>query len=559
MPENMQGRQSLILQGNEAIALAAVHAGVSSAYAYPGTPSTEIMEYLLKLKAKQWFPHAAWCANEKTAYEQGLGVSLVGKRALVAMKHVGLNVAADPFMSSTLVSLQGGLVLVVADDPGMHSSQNEQDTRIFADFAHIPCLEPATPQQAYDMTFEAFDLSERFGVPILLRLVTRLSHSRSAVNVRAGDPGREIREKTPKKAANAANWILMPANAKRQWHALLEKQREFQEFSEQTPYNTLENTGEVSELGVITTGIAREYFLEEKAELAALSGAPAHLHVGVYPFPAEKIRKLAARSKRIVVLEEGYPFVERYLRGILEPAGAQSLTIEGKLSGLLPIEGEMTPELARQALGLPPRKGASFESFGLSLKGRPPQLCKGCPHGDMFAALKPALAAFPQSLVTSDIGCYTLGALEPYSAIESCVCMGASIGMAKGAAEAGFYPVVAVLGDSTFLHSGMTGLLDAVSANTNLTLVILDNEAVAMTGGQKTLIPSKRLKDVVLGLGVSPDHLKIVEAHRTKIKDNTEILRKEIEYPGISVVIAVRECVETAVRSKKQAVQGSAL
>ncbi len=547
------GTKSLILQGNEAIALGALHAGIVSAYAYPGTPSTEILEYLLKLKAKQGFPHAAWCANEKTAYEQGLGVALVGKRALVTMKHVGLNVAADPFMSSTLVTLHGGLVLAVADDPGMHSSQNEQDTRVFADFAHIPCLEPATPQQAYDMTFEAFELSERFGVPVVLRLVTRLSHSRAEVSVRDGDPGQVIRSKPPTKAAKSSDWILMPANAKRQWHGLLEKQKVFQKFSEETSHNPLTHLDGGSELGVITTGIALEYFLEEKAELPQ---TPAHLHIGAYPYPTEKIRKLVARSKRVVVLEEGYPYVERYLRGIIEPPSGSSAQIGGKLSGLISIEGEMTPEIVRVALGLPERALTDFSSFGLELKGRPPQLCKGCPHGDMFFAIKPALEGFPQSLVTSDIGCYTLGALEPYSAIESCVCMGASIGMAKGAAEAGVHPVIAVIGDSTFLHSGMTGLLDAVASNTNMTLVILDNEAVAMTGGQKTLIASSRLKDVVLGLGVAPEHLRLVEAHRTKIKENTDIIRQEIEYPGLSVVIAVRECVETAVRSKKSKSEG---
>ncbi len=539
------------MQGNEAIATAAIHAGISSAYGYPGTPSTEVIEFLIKQKTQLGFPHAAWCANEKTAYEQGLGVALVGKRALVSMKHVGLNVAADPFLSSTVVSIHGGLVIAVADDPGMHSSQNEQDTRIFADFAHVPCLEPATPQQAYDMTFEAFELSERFGVPVILRLVTRLSHSRSAVSVRVGDPGKEVRTQPTKKTSHPANWILMPSNAKRQWHELVEKQASFQSFAENSPYNTLALPNEspaVADLGVITTGIALEYFLEEKSELV---NTPAHLHIGVYPFPVEKIRKLASSCKKIVVLEEGYPHVERHLRGIL----STPIEVVGKLSGLISIEGEMNPETVRTALGLPKREVAKFNLSGMNVMARPPQLCKGCPHGDMFFAIKPAIAAFPESLVTSDIGCYTLGALEPYSAIETCVCMGASIGLAKGAAEAGFFPVIAVIGDSTFLHSGMTGLLDAVSANTNMTLMILDNEAVAMTGGQKTLIPSSRLKDVVLGLGVLPEHVKVVGAHRRLIAENTEVIKREIEYTGLSVIIAVRECVETALRGKKEKIQ----
>lgn len=527
----------MVLLGDEAVALAAVHSGLSAAYAYPGTPSTEIMEYLLRYRRGHGGPHAAWCTNEKTAYEEALGVSFAGRRAMTSMKHVGLNVAADPFMNSAIVSVNGGLVVVVADDPGMHSSQNEQDTRYYADFARIVCLEPADQQEAYDMTREAFDLSERFAIPVLVRLVTRLAHSRAVVRVR------DARAENPvKKAPVASSWILLPANARSQWHQLLERQPRFLEWSEDSAFNHLRLDDERRDLGVVTTGIARNYYVEN---LDALGYVPSHLHVGAYPVPVEALRRLVGHVSRVLVLEEGYPFVERMLRGVVSPG----VEILGRESGAVPPDGELTPDLVRRALGL--RERAGQEIPGLSLPNRPPQLCAGCPHADSFDAIKEAIAEFQSPVVTSDIGCYTLGALPPYSAVESCVCMGASVGMAKGAAEAGLKPAIALIGDSTFLHSGVTPLMDAVAADTDMTLIILDNETTAMTGGQPTILPPSRIEKLVLGLGVDPAHCRVIEAHHRHTDENREVIRKEVGHPGLSVVIAVRECIETLKTRKR--------
>lgn len=532
-----------VLLGDEAVALGAVHAGISTAYAYPGTPSTEIVEYLVRYEQKHGAPKAVWSTNEKTAVEMGLGTSMVGRRTLVAMKHVGLNVAADPFMNSAILDINGGVVIAVADDPGMHSSQNEQDSRYFADFGRVFCFEPTNQQEAYEMTREAFELSERFHVPVLLRLVTRLAHSRAVVETREG-----LAEKPLNKTANALGWTLLPANARRQWHQLLEMQTEMKAYSESCAHNVLTLNDKNTRLGVITCGIARNYYHECLEELSAREGgAPSHLHIGAYPFPAQKIRELGEHVDRIVIFEEGYPFVERYMRGVF----ATPVEICGKESGHLPLEGELTPELARAALSLEPLPaGASIGA--VELPSRPPQLCAGCPHGDTYGALNSLIATLTQSLVTSDIGCYTLGALPPYSTIESCVCMGASVSMAKGAADAGFDPVFAVIGDSTFLHSGVTPLMDAVAGNAKMTLIIVDNETVGMTGGQPTILPSERLAKIILGVGVDPEHLKTMRAHPRDVDKIEAVLRAEMEYPGVSVVILFRECLETLKRSKKK-------
>ena len=528
-----------ILLGDESVALGAVHAGVTCAYGYPGTPATEITQFLIDHEKKHGRPHAAWCANEKTAYEAALGTCFVGRRALVSMKHVGLNVAADPFMNSALVAVHGGLVLAVADDPGMHSSQNEQDSRYYAEFARVICLEPATQQEAYDMTREAFDLSERFCVPVMVRLVTRLAHSRTAVELREARAENEIR-----KAPERTSWILLPGNARRQWKGLLDRQRDLLAWSESSAHNRLTLNPDRRDLGLITTGIARNYYRENLAELG---WEPSHLHLGAYPVPVALVRQLAAHVRRVLVLEDGYPYVERMLRGLLPPG----LEIGGRLSGEVPAAGELSPDVVRASLGLPARSALALE--GLTLPNRPPQLCQGCPHGHAYHALKEALGDPDATMVTSDIGCYTLGALAPYSAIESCVCMGASVGMAKGAADAGYHPVIAVIGDSTFLHSGITPLMDAVAANTNMTLLILDNQAVAMTGGQEPIVPSSRLHDIILGLGVPAEHCHVVDAHPRQVKKTAELLRREIAYEGLSVVIAARECKEVVLRKARAA------
>jgi indolepyruvate ferredoxin oxidoreductase alpha subunit len=531
-----------ILLGDEAVAVGALDAGISAAYAYPGTPSTEILEYLIH-RAEHGEPVVAtWCTNEKTAFEQALGVSMVGRRVLVAMKHVGLNVAADPFVNSALLGLRGGVVLAVADDPGMHSSQNEQDSRFYADFARVICLEPATQQEAYDMTREAFDLSERLQVPIVLRLVTRLCHGRAEVRTGTRRPQNEFaHERDP------ASWILLPANARRRWRALLEQQGEFLAWSEASGFNRWSPSADDRGLGVVTAGRARNDYEEN---LPALGFTPSHVHVGAYPLPVDKLRALAAKVERIVVLEEGFPIVERALRGVLP----SPLPIHGKEAApgsapILPPDGELTPALVREALGLAPLP--KFGLPGLDLPARPPQLCQGCPHGDAFSAVKAVAAELTDTIVTADIGCYTLGALPPYQAIESCVCMGASIGMAKGAVDAGAKRVLAVIGDSTFLHSGITPLIDAAAADTNMTLLILDNRTVAMTGAQPTILNDIHLGPMIAGIGVDPEHLHVIEVH-PKLRDQVaELIRREVEHPGLSVIVTVRECIESVRRRKE--------
>ena len=526
-----------VLLGDEAIALGAVHAGLSSAYGYPGTPSSEIMEYLLAYSKKTGKLHASWCSNEKTAYEDALGASLAGKRTIVTMKHVGLNVAADPFVNSALLKINGGLVLVVADDPGMHSSQDEQDSRFYADFARIPCFEPVNQQEAYEMTKEAFEISEKFNVPVMIRIVTRLAHSRAVVV-----SGEERNQNSMKKAEDKNTWMLLPALARKQWVRLLEKYNEFSAYSEKSDYNPLVINPDFKKYGVITTGLGKNYYSEN---LSDLKETPSHLHIGVYPLPAEKIRKLAGSVEKLIVIEEGYPFVESKLRGILP----QSIEIEGKMDEKLPPVGELNPDNVRPVLSLEAR-----ESLGKveTVPGRPPQLCQGCPHIDSYEAITKALEGYKESVVTSDIGCYALGALPPYSAIETIICMGASVGTAKGAAEAGLKPAVAVIGDSTFYHSGLTSLVDAVSANTPMTLVILDNWIVAMTGGQETILPSSRLESVIKGLGVDPAHIRTIVPIKKNLDENVRILKEEIEYEGLSVILSVRECIEEAKRRLKK-------
>jgi indolepyruvate ferredoxin oxidoreductase alpha subunit len=589
MNDSSAGSPAATLLGDEAAALGAVHAGLSAAYGYPGTPSTEILEYLIAESGKGG-PAAAgggpgggftarWCTNEKTALEAGLGVSMAGRRAMVTMKHVGLNVAADPFINGALLGIRGGLVIAVADDPGMHSSQNEQDSRFYAAFAMVPCLEPRSQQEAYDMTREAFDISEEFHVPVMLRLATRLSHARAAVTTR---PGRG--QNGLSKAEDRSQWMLLPVFARKNYAALIEKQRELLDWSQGHPVNRLELSEETRDLAVITAGLGGNYYEENLEDLVRARGgkAPPRLHIGAYPLPAGPIRKLCGGAARVLVIEEGQPFIEERLRGILPQATA----VSGRLDGTVIRAGELDPDNVRRSLGLPPRPGLCAAAapkppappgrppqlceaqtvqpgaFDLSrLPQRPPQLCAGCPHGDSYETINRAVAALdgrenhPSVLVNSDIGCYSLGALPPHSAIESIVCMGASVGMARGAAEAGIPYALAVIGDSTFLHSGIPGLIDAVTADSPMTLCILDNSTVAMTGCQKTMIPTERLAALILGLGVKAGHLLELETKRQLVEENAARLKKEIEYPGLSVVIFRRECLEAA-RKRRSAEAG---
>jgi indolepyruvate ferredoxin oxidoreductase alpha subunit len=523
-----------ILLGDEAVALAAVHAGITGAYAYPGTPSTEIMEFLHPMAKKKGTFKAAWAVNEKTAYEEALGCSFAGGRAIVSMKHVGLNVAADPFMNSAMVDIHGGLVLAVADDPGMHSSQNEQDSRCFADFALTPAFEPSSQQEAYDMTRGAFDLSEKVHLPVMIRLVTRLAHSRSKVMTR------EPKEKNPvAKAPDPTHtWTLLPSNARKQYVKLLGKFAEMEKLSDAGPYNTLELNSRRT--GVITNGIALNYYREILPELKE---KPSHLHIGFYPLPKGLISKLFDHCDQIMVIEEGMPFIERKLTGIIP----LSKPVHGKLDGCVPATGELNPRIVLASLDGQGPKGLESP---MPLPTRPPQLCQGCPHADMYTIIKEIIKDIKGTMVTSDIGCYTLGALPPYNAIESCVCMGASVSMAKGASDAGYRPVIATIGDSTFMHSGITPLIDAIEDNADMTLMILDNAGVAMTGGQPTKGTGDRLVNVVKGLGMDPAHLRVVEAHPKQRDANLKILQEEVAYKGLSVIIARRECIEMAKKRK---------
>jgi indolepyruvate ferredoxin oxidoreductase alpha subunit len=525
-----------LLLGDEAVALGALHAGISAAYGYPGTPSTEIFETLVA-HADDHGVVAHWCTNEKTAYEQALGASMVGTRVLVSMKHVGLNVAMDPFVNSALVRIHGGLVVVVADDPGMHSSQNEQDSRVLADFARVPCLEPANQQEAYDMTRAAFAASERLGLPVLVRMVTRLCHGRAEVSTAPATSQSEAR-----KIGDAPDWTLLPGNARRLWQELLDGRDDVRTWSAECGWSSSGAQSEVGELGIVTAGIARNYLDEV---LPDPHPSVSRFHVGAHPAPDDALRKFAGSVDRILVLEDGYPYLERRLRGAL---GAP-LDVAGKDTGQVPQAGELTPEAVRKALGLRDRPELSTP---LSLPMRPPQLCRGCPHADAFRALRIALADHEQAIVTGDIGCYALGALPPYDTLESCVCMGASIGMAKGAADVGAGPTVAVIGDSTFLHSGLTPLVDASAHDANLTVLILDNGTIAMTGQQPTALPPSRLEPLLRGIGIHADHLHVMQTHPKRVDELADILRREVEHSGLSVVVAARECLE-AVRKDKAA------
>ncbi len=514
--------------GDEAIAQAALDAGIRGAYAYPGTPSTEILEYIQRApEAAARNVHRAWSANEKTAMEEALGVSWAGKRAMACMKHVGLNVAADPFVNAAITGANGGLLVVAADDPSMHSSQNEQDSRFYAKFAMVPLLEPSSQQEAYDMVWAGLELSEKLRVPVVLRVTTRLAHSRADVRVRAPRP-----ENPLSLPPDSRQYTLLPANARRNYAALLRKQRDMIEAAEASEFNAALDGADTS-LGIIAAGIAINYLRENYP-----GGACPYPVVKVcqYPVPEAPIARLIERCRRILVLEEGAPYIEEMVRGHFR----KSPEVRGRLDGALPRAGELTPDDVATALGL---KEPPALKLAEVVKARPPQLCRGCPHADTYRFLNEALRAYPGSRPLSDIGCYTLGALPPYDAIHSCVDMGASITMAKGAADAGVRPAVAVIGDSTFTHSGITGLLDAAHENTPMTVLVLDNDTVGMTGGQESL-SSGRLEGIVAGLGVDPAHMRVLTPLPKNHDENVKALAEELAYEGLSVVICRRACIQ---------------
>jgi indolepyruvate ferredoxin oxidoreductase, alpha subunit len=527
--------EKLLLLGDEAIAQAALDAGMSGMYAYPGTPSTEIMEYIqVSSDAAVRKVHMTWSANEKTAIETALGMSYAGKRAMVAMKHVGVNVAADGFINSAMTGVNGGLIIVAADDPSMHSSQNEQDSRFYGKFALVPIFEPSSQQEAYEMVFDAFETSEKYRLPVLFRITTRLAHSRASVNRRELLPEHKLTL-----PADPMSFVLLPAIARRKYRTLLEKFETLKYDRRISGYNTFTD-GPNRETGVIACGIAYNYLMENLT--IATADFPV-LKISAYPFPKDLIKDITDRCKSVLILEEGAPFIEESLRGILD----DGIKIYGRLDGTVPRDGELNPAIVAKALGLPVSYGQNVPPL---VKMRPPSFCKGCGHADMFDALNEALKPFGPGRVFSDIGCYTLGALPPYNSINSCVDMGASVTMAVGAADAGLFPSVAVIGDSTFTHSGMTGLLDAVIKDSPVTVVISDNSTTGMTGGQQSHATG-RLVDICHGLGVVPEHLRLISPLHKNHGENVKIMKEELEYKGVSVIIAQRECIQTATRRKR--------
>lgn len=531
--------QKLLLLADEAIAQGAIDGGLSGVYAYPGTPSTEITEYIQQsTQAKELNIHSKWSANEKTAMETALGMAYAGKHALVCMKHVGLNVAADAFMNAAVTGINGGLLVLSADDPSMHSSQNEQDSRYYGRFAMTPILEPSNQQEAYDMAYEGLALSQKLGYPILLRITTRLAHSRAAIERKNIKKQNDLSLPT-----DPRQFILLPANARRRYESLLKAQEVFETASENSIYNQYFD-GKNKKLGVVACGIAYNYLMENYPDGCEFPV----LKIGQYPLPRKQMEKIATECDEILVLEDGYPLVEETLKGYF----AKGISIKGRLDGTLPRTGELNPDNVGKAFGFGIESNFVIPEI---VKMRPPALCQGCGHRDVYEALNEVIKTYENGTarVFSDIGCYTLGALAPFNAISSCVDMGASITMAKGAADAGLIPSLAVIGDSTFTHSGITGLIDAVNENSPITVIISDNETTAMTGGQDSA-GTGRLESICIGLGVEPAHVRVFVPLKKNYDEMLRIIKEELDYKGVSVIIPRRECIQNVTKKAKQKV-----
>jgi indolepyruvate ferredoxin oxidoreductase alpha subunit len=532
----------LLLLGDEAVGRAAVDAGIGGAFGYPGTPSTEIFEYLQEHAALTHAFRADWAANEKVAVEEALGMSYAGKRAIVTMKSVGINVAADPFVCSAITGVNGGLVVVVADDPGMHSSQNEQDARYYADLARIPCFEPSDQQECYDMARAAFRISEENGMPVLLRLVTRIAHSRAPVSVSAPDAPRKDVNLPP---ADSLDWILLPAVARRRYPELLKRRAAFMNGRDPAVWNRIvKMPGAPAAKGIIACGTGANYMLDAFELLGVKAD---YLKINCYPVSPALIEEFIRGREEVLLLEDGYPYIEERLLGLV----GRGPKIRGRLDGYTEATGELNPD--RAALLLSKFLGGKAPSAAYAkprIPERPPALCQGCPHTDTYKALKEALSTRQPGRVFGDIGCYTLGALPPHNGINACVEMGGSVGMAKGASDAGLKYSVGIIGDSTFGHSGITPLLGATAHNTPMTLIILDNSTTAMTGAQDSLATGDRLLNIVKGAGVASEHLRIITPLPAKHAENVKIIGEEMDYRGVSVIIARRECIQILGRKK---------
>ncbi len=533
-------RMLKLLSGNEAIALGAYHAGVKVAAAYPGTPSTEILETL----ARFGDIHAEWSTNENVAMEVAMGASYAGARALAAMKQVGLNVASDPFLAASTTGVNAGMVVVSADDPGIHSSQNEQDNRHYARLAKVPVLEPSDSQEAYDVMAYAFDISERFDTPVMVRSTTRISHSKSVVDVKEG-------RAVPASSGfqhNVPKYVMLPVYARLRRPLIEQRLVSLAEYAETFLMNRV-TWGETS-LGVVTSGVAYQYAREvfPKASFLKLGMT--------FPLPRGLLRNFATRVDRLIVIEELDPFLQESIQ-------AMGISVSGK--EFIPRMGELNPRLiedcARRA-GLLEGKSTPMEALP-ELPKRPPLLCPGCPHTGIFFVLSSlgqryqgAKAKEPKLIITGDIGCYTLAAYPPLNAMDTCGCMGASIGQGLGIEKAGTgRKVVAVIGDSTFLHAGIAGLVDAVYNGGKITLVILDNGTTAMTGHQEhpgTGVTAQgkptravALEDLVRGVGVSD--VRTVDAF--DLKALRMAMKESLDSQQLSVVIVRGAC---SVRSAKR-------
>ncbi len=509
-----------LLLGNEAAARGLFEAGCGFVSSYPGTPSTEITEAAAK------YPeiYAEWAPNEKVAMESAFGASLAGTRSFCGMKHVGLNVAADPLFTISYTGVNAGMVIGVADDPGMHSSQNEQDSRHYAASAKIPMLEPSDSAEALQFAKLAYEISEQYDTPVLLRMCTRIAHSQSIVETaeRAEAPDRPYRKDTDK-------YVMMPGQARRRHVVVEERTRALTDLAERTEANRLEE-GSDRRIGILTDGTSYQYVKEVCGDRFPV------LKLGmVWPLPAQKLRDFAAGVEKLVVVEELDGFIETYLREL-------GLACVGK--ELFPLLGEFSQNLVAEKLGLPVPKGAALE---LPIPARPPVMCAGCPHRGLFFTL-----SRNKCTVLGDIGCYTLGAVAPLSAMEMTLCMGASVSAlhgfnkALGAASEG--RTVAVIGDSTFMHSGMTGLADIAYNQSNSTVIILDNSITGMTGHQQNPTTGYNIKGDPAGKIDLEALCRAMGFRRVRVVDPYDLaacdaaLKEELAAPEPSVIISRRPC-----------------
>ncbi|MBI5618316.1 MAG: indolepyruvate ferredoxin oxidoreductase subunit alpha [Gammaproteobacteria bacterium] len=530
-PAEPASSASIPLTGNEAIARGAWEAGVRVGVAYPGTPSTEVLENLSDYDPSEIYTQ--WATNEKTALDMAIGASFAGVRSMTSMKHVGLNVAADPLMSQAYIGVNGGLVVVVCDDPGIHSSQTEQDTRLFARFAGVPVLEPSDAQEALEYTRLAFQLSEDFDTPVILRSTTRLSHTRSSVAV-----GERVEQAPKGFIEDPQKTVIIPANARRLHPKVVAREAAVARYFEGSGIHRWEKGDR--KFGVVTHGTAYLYVKEIVPEASILKLGSS------YPLAENTIREFAASVDRLIVCEELEPFLETEIKAL-------GLAAEGK--SLFPRCGELSPELVREGFA----KAGLVEAAPVTLNetvenmARPPVLCPGCPHTASYLALRGLGAR-----VTGDIGCYTLAAVDPLRSIDTTVCMGASIGNAVGIALSGTEqrPIVATIGDSTFLHSGIPPLIDAVYNNVNITVVILDNHITAMTGGQDHAgtgrgmrgEPTYQVNYEQMCRAAGVDWIRTADPY--EVGKMYQTLREAIVHKGVSVVICSRPCVLDPVRIK---------